>query len=40
MLGIETVDEDEFYGAMDWLLERQSAIEQRLAKRHLSDARL
>ena len=40
MLGIETVDEDELYAAMDWLLERQSAIEQRLAKRHLSDGAL
>ena len=40
MLGIETVDEDELYVAMDWLLERQGAIEQRLAKRHLSDGAL
>ena len=39
-LGIDTVDEDELYGAMDWLLERQSTIEQRLAKRHLSDGAL
>jgi transposase len=29
--------EDQLYDAMDWLLERQSAIENRLAKRHLSD---
>ena len=40
MLGIDTVDEDELYAAMDWLLERQSTIEQRLAKRHLSDGAL
>jgi len=40
MLGIECVDEDELYAAMDWLLERQGAIEQRLAKRHLSDGAL
>ena len=40
MLGIDTVDEDELYAAMDWLLERQGAIEQRLAKRHLSDGAL
>ena len=40
MLGIESVDEDELYAAMDWLLERQGAIEQRLAKRHLSDGAL
>ena len=39
-LGIESVDEDELYAAMDWLLERQGAIEQRLAKRHLSDGAL
>ena len=40
MLGIDTVDEDELYAAMDWLLERQGVIEQRLAKRHLSDGAL
>ena len=40
MLGIETVDEDELYAAMDWLLERQGTIEKRLAKRHLSDGAL
>ena len=40
MLGIESVDEDELYAAMDWLLERQGVIEQRLAKRHLSDGAL
>ena len=40
MLGIEAVDEDELYAAMDWLLERQRTIEQRLAKRHLSDGAL
>ena len=40
MLGIEHVNEDELYGAMDWLLERQSPIEQRLAQRHLSDGAL
>jgi hypothetical protein len=27
----------ELYGAMDWLLERQAAIEDRLAKRHLGE---
>ena len=40
MLGLETVDEDELYAAMDWLLERQGTIEKRLAKRHLSDGAL
>jgi transposase len=34
-LGLETVSEDEFYRAMDWLLERQGQIEKQLAKRHL-----
>ena len=34
-LGIADADEDELYEAMDWLLERQDAIEKRLAKRHL-----
>ena len=28
-------DEDDLYRAMDWLLERQAAIEKKLAKRHL-----
>ncbi|MDE0008790.1 MAG: IS1634 family transposase [Gammaproteobacteria bacterium] len=37
---MEHVDEDELYAAMDWLLERQGVIEQRLAKRHLSDGAL
>jgi len=34
-LGVEDATEDELYGAMDWVLERQEAIERRLAKRHL-----
>jgi hypothetical protein len=34
------VDEDDLYGAMDWLLERQERIEGRLARRHLSDGEL
>lgn len=33
----EGADEDALYGAMDWLLERQEAIERRLAKRHLRE---
>ena len=36
-LRLGTVDENELYQAMDWLLTRQQGIEQRLAKRHLSD---
>jgi hypothetical protein len=34
-LGVSTADEDDLYAAMDWLVERQEAIEQRLAERHL-----
>lgn len=34
-LGVADADEDELYAAMDWLIERQEAIEKRLAKRHL-----
>jgi len=39
-LGLGEVDEDELYTALDWLLERQSAIETALAKRHLSNGTL
>ena len=39
-LDIEDTDEDDLYAAMDWLLERQDAIERRLAKRHLADGAL
>ena len=34
-LGVADADEDELYAAMDWLLDRQSSIEKKLAKRHL-----
>jgi transposase len=34
--GVTDADEDDLYAAMDWLLERQQAIEQKLAARHLS----
>ena len=36
-LGVQDTDEDECYAAMDWLLERQAAVEDALAKRHLAD---
>ena len=36
-LGVEGATEDEFYGAMDWLLARQGKIENALAKKHLSN---
>jgi hypothetical protein len=35
LLGVEAAGEDDVYAAMDWLLERQPAIEKRLAARHL-----
>jgi ribosome-associated translation inhibitor RaiA len=35
-LGVGEADEDDLYGAMDWLLERQERIERRLARRHLA----
>jgi hypothetical protein len=39
-LQIESVSEQELYGAMDWLAKRQSRIENKLAKKHLSDGSL
>jgi transposase len=39
-LDVGDASEDQLYDAMDWLLERQSAIEKKLAKRHLSDGAL
>ena len=36
-LGIDNADEDELYETLDWLLKRQSRIEAKLARRHLSD---
>jgi len=40
LLDVESVHEDELYGAMDWLLERQPRIETKLAGRHLQDGSL
>jgi transposase len=40
ILGFGDVDEDELYTALDWLGERQPAIETALAKRHLKDGTL
>jgi len=37
VLDVTDATEDELYGAMDWLIERQDAIERRLARRHLSE---
>lgn len=39
-LGVADADEDELYAAMDWLVERQDAIEKRLARRHLKSGGL
>ena len=37
MLNVSDADEDELYDAMDWLLERQGGIENKLADRHLNN---
>ena len=37
MLDLGDIDPNELYDAMDWLVPRQAAIEQRLAKRHLQE---
>jgi transposase len=39
-LGVQGAVHDDLYAAMDWLAERQSAIEQRLARRHLKQGEL
>ena len=39
-LKLDATGEDDLYRAMDWLLERQSAIEAALAKRHLAEGGL
>ena len=39
-LGILHADEDDLYQAMDWLLERQALIENKLAAQHLNDGSL
>lgn len=39
-LSVADADEDELYGALDWLLARQVRIEKKLARRHLSDGSL
>jgi transposase len=40
VLGLDAVDDDELYAALDWLLARQPAIEASLAKRHLTNGTL
>jgi Transposase DDE domain len=39
-LGLEAVDKDQLYAAMDWLLPQQPAIERALARRHLGEGTL
>jgi transposase len=39
-LGVQGAVHDDLYAAMDWLLERQPQIEQRLARRHLKPGEL
>lgn len=36
-LGVEEADEERLYAALDWLLERQERIENKLAARHLRE---
>ena len=40
VLGVAGADEDDLYDAMDWVLERQEAIENSLAARHLTNGTL
>jgi len=39
-LGLERVEADQLYAALDWLYVHQAEIEQRLARRHLDDGSL
>ena len=38
--GVAQADENDLYAAMDWLLERQGAIQKKLAARHLAEGGL
>jgi transposase len=38
--GVAEADEDDLYGAMDWLLAHQSSIQKKLAARHLAEGGL
>jgi hypothetical protein len=40
LLGLQRVQDDDLYRAMDWLLERQSPVEDALAKRHFAEGGL
>ena len=39
-LNVADADEDDLYRAMDWLQERQERVEDRLARRHLTDGEM
>jgi hypothetical protein len=39
-LGVAEASTDDVYEAMDWLVERQAGVEERLARRHLADGDL
>ena len=39
-LSVEGADQDDLYAAMDWLVDRQRRIEERLARRHLREGEL
>jgi transposase len=39
-LGVEAVDEDDLYAALDWLLPQQAQLEAALARRHLGEGSL
>jgi Transposase DDE domain len=39
-LNVTGADEDDLYAALDWLLDRQARIEDRLARRHLKDGEM
>jgi len=40
LLSVSGCDEDDLYGAMDWLLERKDSIEKALTQRHLANGTL
>jgi transposase len=39
-LNVTDADEDDLYAALDWLLDRQEKVEDRLARRHLKDGEI
>ncbi len=39
-LGLQSIEKPELYEALDWLLQRQARIENKLAKKHLTEGTL